>query len=115
MTAVFLAASLFDSGFFWAALTVIASLVIIFGGALPAIRTQRARGVIDLQATEIKAYKEALEAQAQRYDNRLSGMEARHQREIGELKGRVDAMTPDFASTLAGLLIPMLRDEGSSR
>lgn len=107
-----IATSVFDSGFFWAALTALGVLAALFGGALPAIRTQRAKGVIDLQATEIEAYKDALEAQGRRYDDKLALMESRHQREIGELRGRIDAMTPDFASTLAGLLVPLLRDGG---
>jgi hypothetical protein len=79
------------------------------------VKTKRAKGTIDLQAAELTAYEQALSAQAARFTEQLNQLEERcrtreeeaarrHSRELGELKGRIDAMTPEFARTLAGLL-----------
>lgn len=95
----------------WAVIGGVIAVGLLFAGILPRIRTERAKGVIDLQAAEIEAYRGAIAAQDQRYDEKLRQSDARYQREIGELRGRVDAMTPEFARTLAGFLAPLLREE----
>lgn len=93
----------------------IAALIVIFGGALPAVRTSRAKATIDLQATEIEArdkalaaqeqrFKDALDAMERRCSKELSEMDRRHAREMGELSGQVNAMTPDFAKKIAEFL-----------
>jgi hypothetical protein len=104
---------------FWPAIGAIAAVAVIFGGALPSIRTSRAKETIALQAAELDAERTARIAQQsrcdaemrsmdQRHSARMNEIERRHASEIGELRGRITAMTPEFAKAIAH----HLREEG---
>lgn len=114
-----------DSGFVWGLVATIVAVALLFGGVVPAVRTQRAKATIDLQAAEITAYSDALDAQETRFTTALHELEERcrerekaaelrYAKDLGELRGRIDAMTPEFASTLATMLVPLLKDGGVS-
>lgn len=96
-------------------LALLLGIAALFGAVIPGIRTKRAQATIELQNAELAAYeravnrfKEELAASEQRCQLQLAGMERRHADEMGELRGRVEALTPEFARKLAGFL----REEG---
>lgn len=103
----------------WSVVAAIAAAIVGLLVAVPAVRAGRAKATIDLQAAELAAEREARESQARRFEDQLRAqdercqarereMERRHVKEIGELRGMISALTPDFARTLAR----MLREEG---
>lgn len=94
---------------------IVVGLAALFGAAIPAVRTNRAKATIDLQNAELVAYQKAVDrfkddlaASENRCQAQLTAMERRHADEMGELRGRIEAMSPEFARTLADLL----REEG---
>ena len=95
--------------------TLLVGLVVLFGAAIPAVRTNRAKATIELQNAELAAYQKAIDrfkdelaASEQRCHAQVSLMERRHADEMGELRGRIEALTPEFARKLAAYL----REEG---
>lgn len=110
-------------GDWWQFILVAVALVGVAGVGIPAIRTQRAKGTIDLQAAQITAYEKAITDMQgthskeireleDRCRQREHEMERRHMKEIGELRGRIDAMTPEFAGSLASQIADNLRKDG---
>jgi hypothetical protein len=96
-------------------IAILVGVATLFGAVIPNIRTKRAQATIELQNAEIVAYEKAvsrfrddLAASEKRCQVELAAMDRRHADEIGELKGRIEALTPEFARTVADLL----REEG---
>jgi len=54
-----------------------------------------------LAQAELKTEREAREAQELRCNERISAMERRHERAIGEVNGRVTVLTESFAAIIA--------------
>lgn len=76
--------------------------------AWPIVRSKQTVSTIDLLRSELAIEKTAREDQERRCIAQVSEIERRYAKEIGELRGQIGALTPQFAKTLAELL----REEG---
>lgn len=110
-----------DTTNIWLLIAAVAAIVTLVA-AVPYIGRGRAIATIKLQASEITARDEAIIHRDQvigglrteivdserRCDEKLHEQDRRHTAEIAELRGRLDATTPEFARSIAAYL----RDEG---
>lgn len=79
----------------------ILGVVLLLGAAWPVFRSKNTSATIELLRSELEVEKEAREAQGLRCQEELAEQDKRHAVAIAELRGKVEAMTPVFASQIA--------------
>lgn len=96
-------------------LTILATMVVLVLGmlaAMPIVRRSQSKATIELLRSELQVETEAREAQDRRHKDEVASLRLKCEREVAELRGRLDVVTEAFAETIAAKVLEYLQREG---